>query len=452
MAQTDDKLTDLTIAAAAQLRAAPLVELTDAYLERIERLNPAINAYVTVTGERARADARRAADEIAKSGPRGPLHGVPIALKDLCDTAGIRTTAGGKFFADHVPKADCAVARRLREAGSVLLGKLNTHEFAYGVTTDNPHFGATRNPWDQSRIPGGSSGGSGAAIAARCCRHHRHRHGRQHPDPRLALRRRRPQADYGRVSKAGIFPLSFISTMPARSPVRSKTPQSCSKRSPIRPCRPDERASAGRPPYLAPRGAPGTARMCCGAIYERLDRGRRRAGVGARRPRFDRRQRAGCSAEPETAIRSFRCWPGQAHPRRAVERAAADFGADVAEILPGNTTGAELVAAMEATYALTRAMRETLETVDVLVTPTTPIPAVKIGQRSVRTDVESPIFAMIRCTAVQRDSPSGAFGALWPRDGLPIAHSQEDRSTSRPFASAMLTEGRMAPAKAGAVK
>ena len=149
MAQTDDTLTDLSIGAAAErLRSRRIspVELTEAYLERIERLNPAINAYVTVTGDRARADARRAADEITKSGPRGPLHGVPIALKDLCDTAGIRTTAGGKFFADHVPKADCTVARRLREAGSVLLGKLNTHEFAYGVTTDNPHFGATRNP------------------------------------------------------------------------------------------------------------------------------------------------------------------------------------------------------------------------------------------------------------------------------------------------------------------
>ncbi len=214
MAQTDDTLTDLSIAAAAaQLRSRSVspVELTEAYLERIERLNPAINAYVTVTGERARADARRAAEEIAKSGPRGPLHGVPIALKDLCDTAGIRTTAGGKFFADHVPKADCAVARRLREAGSVLLGKLNTHEFAYGVTTDNPHFGATRNPWDQSRIPGGSSGGSGAAIAASLAA------GTIGTDTGGSIRIPASlcgavglKPSYGRVSKAGIFPLSFI--------------------------------------------------------------------------------------------------------------------------------------------------------------------------------------------------------------------------------------------------
>jgi aspartyl-tRNA(Asn)/glutamyl-tRNA(Gln) amidotransferase subunit A len=214
MAHKNDTLTDLTIAAAAaEVRSRRLspVELTEAYLARIERLNPAINAYVTVTGERAQADARRAADEIAKSGPRGPLHGIPIALKDLCDTAGIRTTAGGKFFADHVPKADCAVARRLREAGSVLLGKLNTHEFAYGVTTDNPHFGTTRNPWDPSRIPGGSSGGSGAAIAASLAG------GTIGTDTGGSIRI--PAAlcgavgfkpTYGRVSKAGIFPLSFI--------------------------------------------------------------------------------------------------------------------------------------------------------------------------------------------------------------------------------------------------
>jgi aspartyl-tRNA(Asn)/glutamyl-tRNA(Gln) amidotransferase subunit A len=165
-----DELTSLTIAKAAErIRAKTLspVELTEAYLERIERLNPSINAYVTVTADRARGDARRAAEEIAAGNYRGPLHGIPVALKDLYDTAGIRTTMGSIIYKDYIPEHDSTAARLLREAGSVLLGKTNTHEFAWGTTTNNPYYGATHNPWDLDRIPGGSSGGSGAAIAAR---------------------------------------------------------------------------------------------------------------------------------------------------------------------------------------------------------------------------------------------------------------------------------------------
>ena len=162
-------LANLSIEQAARaLRDRELspLELTDAYLDRIERLNPRINAYITVTAERAREDARRATEELAAGRARGPLHGIPIAHKDLYETAGIRTTGGSKIHADHIPDADCTVARKLRDAGTILLGKLNTHEYAYGVTTNNPHYGPTRNPWDLARIPAGSSGGSGAAIAA----------------------------------------------------------------------------------------------------------------------------------------------------------------------------------------------------------------------------------------------------------------------------------------------
>ncbi|MEX1103122.1 MAG: amidase, partial [Dehalococcoidia bacterium] len=142
------------------------VELTDAYLRRIEQLNPAVNAYVLPTPDRAREDAQRAADEIARGEYKGPLHGVPVALKDLYETAGIRTSGGCRAYEDNVPAEDCTVARKLREAGSVLLGKLNTHELAYGTTTNNHWYGPTRNPWDTDRIPGGSSGGSGAATIA----------------------------------------------------------------------------------------------------------------------------------------------------------------------------------------------------------------------------------------------------------------------------------------------
>src|SRR6185436_2281457 len=132
--------TALTIAEAGEwLRAKRLSasELAAAYLARIERVNPLLNAYVTVTAERALADARRATEEIARGDHRGPLHGIPIGLKDLVDTAGIRTTYGSKVHATHVPSADAMVAQKLARAGAVLLGKHNTHEYAFGVTTDN---------------------------------------------------------------------------------------------------------------------------------------------------------------------------------------------------------------------------------------------------------------------------------------------------------------------------
>lgn len=163
-------LTELSIAQAAEAilgRELSPVALTEAYLRRIATVDPAINSYILVTADRALADARLAEVEIGSGSYRGPLHGVPIALKDIIDTAGIVTTSGSRIFADRVPPADATVARKLAEAGSVLLGKLNTHEFALGGTTNNPHYGPARNPWDRSRIPGGSSGGSAAAVAAR---------------------------------------------------------------------------------------------------------------------------------------------------------------------------------------------------------------------------------------------------------------------------------------------
>jgi len=153
-------------AAVASARLSP-VELTEAYLARIAAVDPILNTYTTVTADRARADARRAEQEIAEGRYRGPLHGLPIGIKDLFDTAGIRTTAGSALLRDHVPDADSTVAAVLREAGAVLLGKHATHEFAYGGTTTNPHYGPTRNPYDPSRIPGGSSGGSAASVVAR---------------------------------------------------------------------------------------------------------------------------------------------------------------------------------------------------------------------------------------------------------------------------------------------
>ncbi|HUK88476.1 MAG TPA: amidase [Terriglobales bacterium] len=157
------------VAALLRKKAVSPVELTHACLKRIEALNPLLNAFLTVTAEAALERARAAEREIARGRRRGPLHGIPIALKDLIDTAGIRTTAASAVFAERLPQHDAEVVRRLKAAGAVLLGKLNLHEFAYGGSGVIGHFGPARNPWDPARITGGSSSGSAAAVAAGMC-------------------------------------------------------------------------------------------------------------------------------------------------------------------------------------------------------------------------------------------------------------------------------------------
>ncbi len=155
-------------------KVSPL-EVTKLMLARINQLNPKLNAYITVTAELALAQAKKAESELfaprSRKGHRdcGPLHGIPISLKDNIYTKDIRTTAGSKILKDFIPLRDADVWTKVKEAGAILLGKTNLHEFAYGVTTNNPHYGPTRNPWDLARIPGGSSGGSAAAVAAGLC-------------------------------------------------------------------------------------------------------------------------------------------------------------------------------------------------------------------------------------------------------------------------------------------
>jgi aspartyl-tRNA(Asn)/glutamyl-tRNA(Gln) amidotransferase subunit A len=164
--------TDWTLTQASeQLRRGKIspVELTRACLARIETLNPRINAYITVMAEPALAQAKLLEAEGHASKWRGPLHGIPIALKDLYDTAGVRTTCASAVFADRIPAADAEVARRLKAAGAVIIGKNNMHEFAYGATSIPSHYGAVHNPWNLDRIAGGSSGGSAAAVAAGMC-------------------------------------------------------------------------------------------------------------------------------------------------------------------------------------------------------------------------------------------------------------------------------------------
>ena len=206
-------VSQLSLSEASQLvrskKVSP-VELTHECLSHIERLNPKLNAFITVTADSALAAARQAEAEIQHDRSRGPLHGIPIALKDVVDTAGVRTTAASDLFKNRIPTQDAEIVRRLKAAGAVLLGKLNLHEFAYGGSSVISYFGPVHNPWDSGYSPGGSSGGSAAAVAAQLC------YGAIGSDTGGSVRQ--PAAycgivglkpTYGRVSTAGVIPLSW---------------------------------------------------------------------------------------------------------------------------------------------------------------------------------------------------------------------------------------------------
>ncbi|HTS66174.1 MAG TPA: amidase [Candidatus Acidoferrales bacterium] len=198
--------------AAAELRARRVsaVELATAAIARIDRYNQQLCAFITVTAELAREQARQADRELAAGVDRGPLHGIPIALKDLFYTRGVRTTAGSRVYANFIPEWDATVVERLRAAGAVMLGKLNMHEMAYGITSANPHYGPVRNPWNTECSPGGSSGGSAVAAATRMV------YVAMGSDTGGSIRI--PAAfcgtvglkpTYGRVSRHGAFPLGW---------------------------------------------------------------------------------------------------------------------------------------------------------------------------------------------------------------------------------------------------
>jgi aspartyl-tRNA(Asn)/glutamyl-tRNA(Gln) amidotransferase subunit A len=185
------------------------LEITRACLGRIEELNPSLNAFITIMAESAIAEANAAEAEIARGGWRGPLHGIPIALKDLIDTAGVRTTSASGLHVNRVPQQDAEVVRRLRQAGAVIIGKTNLHEFAYGGSSLISYFGQVHNPWDLGRIAGGSSGGSAAAVPVGMAR------AAIGTDTAGSIRE--PAAlcgcvglkpTYGRVSARGVIPLS----------------------------------------------------------------------------------------------------------------------------------------------------------------------------------------------------------------------------------------------------
>ncbi|HXH08528.1 MAG TPA: amidase [Alphaproteobacteria bacterium] len=213
MTQTTTELCYLTIHEAGPLlksRKLSPVELTRAFLSRIEQLDKTLNAYITVLPEQALAAARAAEAEILRGDYRGPLHGIPIALKDLYDTQGVRTTASSRVMANRIPSEDATTTARLAAAGSILLGKLAMHEFALGGPDPTCGFPLARNPWNLDHIPGGSSSGSGTAVAAGLCMGSLGScTGGSIRGPAAYCSIVGLKATYGRVSRYGVVPLSW---------------------------------------------------------------------------------------------------------------------------------------------------------------------------------------------------------------------------------------------------
>jgi aspartyl-tRNA(Asn)/glutamyl-tRNA(Gln) amidotransferase subunit A len=384
-----------TAAAVASGELSP-VEVTDAYLNRIDKLNPELTAYVTVTAERARADARALTDEASQGRRRGPLHGVPIGLKDLIDTAGIPTASGTAAYQGRVPDRDAAVARRLREAGTVLLGKLTTHELAYGVTTSNPKsYGTTVNPWDHTRIPGGSSGGSGAAIAARLAA------GTIGTDTGGSIRIPSSfcgcvgfKPTYGVVSRAGIAPLSWF--LDHAGPITATVRDAALVLDAISGYDPDDEATlpgAGGVVGVADQLDGDVAGLRVGVpraeAWAALENGVRAAAeaaltqleaLGLRLVDVDLPSQQSL-LEPAFAIVSAES--RAAHSSIWPER-REDFGPDVQQLLAipaldGDTT----IAVLRAIAGYRQAMRRVFADVDLLVSPTTPMVAPIHGAETV---------------------------------------------------------------------
>jgi aspartyl-tRNA(Asn)/glutamyl-tRNA(Gln) amidotransferase subunit A len=425
-----------TIAALARAFGKGELSPVDVVRVLLERIGEdETNAFVTVTGERALGEAERAEREMTAGHHRGPLHGVPVALKDLICTRGVRTTMGSAFFEHHVPDCDAAVVEMLGEAGAVIVGKTNTHEFAYGTTGDRSRFGPTRNPRDLARITGGSSGGSGAAVAAGLA------YGSLGSDTGGSIRI--PAAlcgavgmkpTFGRVSKRGVFPLAW--TLDHVGPLaRTVEDNALLLAALVGHDRHDPYSAARDPENFArelDRGVRGgIVGVPVGFYYERLDE-----EVGARVAQAAEVFRDLGANVREVEVPHLR---ETLEAQRLVlaaeayavheERFLAEpekFDEEVRErVAAGARPRAhEYANAQRAKLRSLHAFSRAFEEVDVLLTPTVPIPATLIGQRTANvggTDV--PVRAELnRLTGPTNLNglPSLSVPCGYTRTGLPV--------------------------------
>jgi len=406
---------ELTILQASEYLAdgrLSAVELVSSVLDQISRLNKQVNAYITVRPHSELVDEARRSDERRRRGEwRGPLEGIPVGLKDNFETAGLRTTVGSKIFADWVPDRDATVVRQLRDAGAVIVGKLNMHEFADGPTNDNPHFGRALNPWDRTRTPGGSSGGSAVALAADMCL------GATGTDTGGSIRT--PAAfcgvvgfkpTYGLVSRAGVFPFSW--SLDHAGPMARTTRDVAILLRAMAGYDPEDPGSvAGPSPDLPPDNADlagvaiGIDRSYLTALMEDdvrrtfehavdlLSKLRARI-VEVRIPRLE------LSLSAEVAI----LFPEAASVhRRFLDERPMDYGEDVRRsLLSGRLYRADdYVEAQRVRSVLRRDLTAAFEKVDVLAMPTVIIEPPEWGQETftVQERTLDVLNAFIRCTA-----------------------------------------------------
>jgi len=425
------------------------LELVDASLQRIDDINPSTRAYISVY-EQAR-DVAKAADMLRAAGHTlGPLHGIPIALKDNVALKGLPTTAGSRILADWKPDHDATIAARLRAAGAIFVGKLNMHEFAWGGTSANPHYGAVRNPWNLDRFPAGSSGGSGVAVAARSC------WGAIGTDTGGSIRL--PSAvngivglrpSYGRVSNYGIIPLAW--SMDTAGPM-TRTVQDCALMfSAIAGHDPQDATTATHavPDYMA-RLQQGVKGLRIGIVSDYFFHHVQAPVRDAVKAALTTFEQLGASVV-EVAIDNIHgnisaqltiesCEPSTWHQRWLRER-PQDYGEDVRTLLE---VGEMLLAthylqAQRYRSLLRQAFIEAFRQVDVFVCPTLPFTATRVGETRVVIEdgvEEDMLSAIMQFTGVPSLTglPALAVPCGFDPDGLPIGMQM----IGRPFDEATL--------------
>ena len=410
-----DDLAFLSIQDASALlkaKAASPVDLAKVCLDRIHALNPSLNAFITVTADAAFAEARRAESEIQRGLWRGPLHGIPVALKDSIDTAGVRTTAGSAVFEHRVPREDAAVVARLRSAGAVLLGKLNMQEFAHGGTSVPSRFGAVLNPWDLKCIAGGSSGGSAAAVAAGLC------YASLGSDTGGSIRE--PAAfcgvvglkpTYGAVSNRGVIPLSW--SLDTLGPLTRTVADSATVLHAIAGYDPDDLSSQVRPP---------------GDYREAISRNRRRLRIGIPRDFFyaalDREVQAAIgealsvlaagtetidvALEVSTDRTVFRAEAFAYHAAHIASTPQLYLAETLAKLQMGAGIEAQTyIRARRELDRLRRGMSALFASIDLLVTPTTPTAAPQIAHYPSTLDG---VLALEAGSVLRNTRPFNMFG------------------------------------------
>ena len=404
-------------------------ELVRAQIDRAEKLD-ALNAFITLVPERAIEAARRSDEERARGELRGPLHGVPITVKDLVHSRGVRTTSGSKIFADLVPDVDAPCLASLLDAGAVLLGKTNLHELAYGVTSVNPHYGAARNPWDTERVSGGSSGGSAVSLAAGVG------FGSIGTDTGGSIRIPSSlcgtvglKPTYGKVSRAGVTPLSWsldhvgpmartVDDVALLYEALTGTATSSDAPEPL------ELGIHER--YFFDNLAPDVEASVRAAIEE-LER------LGMKLVEVDIPE-----IELQTTCRNAItfCEASSFHEDNVRAR-PEDFGADTLELLRLGLLipASDYLAATRARRLIVRAFRKAFQKIDMLVTPATVAAAPRIGDTTLDNGEE------LRSGLLRLASPFNTTG--FPAVSLPCGFTEDGRPIGLQLAAAPNDEIRL---------